>query len=287
MPLRWMMLAACVTVTAHAQPPAPLPPEEPVLAGPRVESRRPTSIVQRDFDGHVKVPEPSPEVAALALLDLDEATRARVDEVLGRRQRILTAFVRDNLLLLQQLDTAGKAGDKAGALALGFKAVQELRPLTEHGTLQEQIAGVLAGDQAREFDRALRDFWRELVADRVRTPRPDGKRPGRIEVLAQAKLESLGKEIERSLQAMITSGDLLYAIFLKGITLSPEQDEKVRGIFALYYEQTKGDANDKQNGQLFMSVLTCLNPDQQRVFIQNTKAFTGANRKPQPKAKKG
>src|SRR5262245_60828213 len=94
---------AMMTSTALAQSPAPpqsapppndpppattppTPSAQPPLAGPAVE--RPTdrpSLVILDFAGHVKRYDEPIEQAAAALLALDEATSARVREILDRR----------------------------------------------------------------------------------------------------------------------------------------------------------------------------------------------------------
>lgn len=259
------------------------PPEEsqPLLAGPSVNTGdKRSTIVQQDFDGHVKLPEPSPEVAAIALLSLDDGTRKKVDEVLARRERTLTRFLGSNLLLLQQLDTAGKSGDKLGTALLAVKAAQELKPLTAAGPLQQQVARVLPPDQARRFDGLMREFWDAVVADRRRVKKPDGKLPGRVEIMAQVKLESLGREIEHALKGMLGSGDLLYRVFLKGITLDEEQGERVRQILEVYLKQSKGDATEQQNQQLFLGVMGCLRPDQQKQFMTNARAFMGTYQKP-------
>lgn len=253
-----------------------------LLAGPSLEpaKAKPRTIVERDFDGRVKIPDTTPEQAALALLEIDEATRAKVDRVLTRRLAILTEFVGENLFLLQQLDTADKAGDKMGTLLFIYKAAHELRGLTENGTLQHQIAQTLPRDQARAFNAILAEFWKAYADEGVKFPNKEGKPRGRVEVVIEAKAQSLGKEIERTLQSMVSSGDLIARLLLKDITLRPEQRARVADILEIYTKQAKDAPTEKQNQQLFATLLTALDKAQQKQMIANLKALMGESPKP-------
>src|SRR5712675_1183736 len=70
------------------------------------------SLVQYDFNSRLRRPETSPEHAAVLLLKLPATEQAKADEVFTRRAAMIDAFVAKNLFLLQELDTAGKAGNK-------------------------------------------------------------------------------------------------------------------------------------------------------------------------------
>lgn len=272
---------------SHAQnqgPPSGRDAQPPgLLAGPSLEpAARERTIVERDFDGRVKIPDPTPEQAALRLLAIDAETQPKIDRVLARRLQILSDFVGENLFLLQQLDTADKAGDKKGAILLALKAATELRALTENGTLQQQLARVLPVSQRREFNAILARFWKEYANEQVKHPNKEGKARGRVEVVAEAKVQSLGREIERTVASMVGSGDLIARLLLKDITLLPEQRARVADIIELYARHAKDAPTDKQNQQLFVTLLTALDADQQKQLISNLKSLMGEAPKPRP-----
>lgn len=276
--------AAALTSAATAQQtppasPAPTPnpattpsPTDP-LAGPTVIDSKDIhpSLVQSDFDGRIKLVDGSPEEAALKLLKLDEEQRKAAEAVFADRAHLLDEFVAENLLLLGQMDTADKAGDKKTQGALLVKALQELRPVLDKGKLEDRIAETIPADREPEYRALLKEYWAAIVKDRRSVPKPDGKRPGRIEVMAQAKLETFGKEVERSYQRIEQSGELAFRYIFKGVTLAPEQKGKIRELFALHAQQTKGNASEKENGELFLAVLPHLTPDQAKLVMKNIK----------------
>jgi len=265
---------------AFAQPDArkASEPSSP-LSGPTVtESKdiKPT-LVQSDFDGHIRLVDGSPEEAALMLLKLDDEARTEADAILAERARLLDEFVTDNLLLLGQMDTADKAGDKKTHGALIVKALQELRPVLDKGRLEDRIANAIPEARRGEYRALLKEYWGALVKDRRAAPRPDGpdkgKKPGRIEILAQAKIETFGKEVERSYQRVEKSGELAFKYIFMGVDLSAEQRGTIRALFATHAAQTNGNASEKENGQLFLAVLPHLKPEQAKQVMKNIKGM--------------
>lgn len=266
---------------APAPTPTPAPADPPAdpLAGPVVTEGKDThpSLVQSDFDGRIKLVDGSPEEAALKLLKLDDQQSQAANAVFAERARLLDEFVADNLLLLGQMDTADKAGDKKTQGALIVKALQELRPVLDKGKLEDRIAETLPADRQPEYRALLKEYWAAIVKDRRQRAQPDpakeGKKPGRIELLAQAKLETFGKEIERSFQRIEQSGELAFRYIFKGITLTPDQRGKIRELFTLHAQQTKGNATEKENGELFLAVLPHLTPEQAKAVMKNIKGM--------------
>jgi len=249
------------------------------LAGPTVtqaSDSKPT-LVQSDFDGHIRIVDGSPEEAALLLLKLDDNARSAADAIFAERARLIDEFIADNLVMLTQLDTAEKAGDKQTQAALGLKAIQELRPVLDKGRLEDRIAAAIPEDRRAQYHAILKEYWSAIVKDRRRTPKPGGpdkgKAPGRIEIMAQAKFEAFGKEFERSYQRIEQSGDLAFHYIFKGVELSEDQRGTIRTLFNTHAAQTKGNATEKENGQLFLAVLPHLNPDQAKQVMKNIKGL--------------
>src|SRR5688500_4528356 len=98
-----LLLALAQPVQEHAAP----------LGGPVVADQggAPT-LLRYDFGGKLRRPEVSPQEAALGLLGLEGGSLERAEAVLAARAAAVDRFVVSNLLLLGELDTAGKAGDK-------------------------------------------------------------------------------------------------------------------------------------------------------------------------------
>lgn len=256
-----------------------------ILAGPKVRVSSPASIVERGMDGLVKPAEPNPEVAALSLLDLSESERMSVDAALNRRARLLDAFLKNNLPLLTKLGVAGGTNNKLDQLSLAWEALQQLRPVTELGPLQRQISQHLSPDNASTFNRLLSEYWNAYVKDRRAIKKDDGTYPNRIEIILGAKLESLGRESERALKGMLEGGDLVFQLLFKHIELRPEQREKLGAMVSDFMRETKGDATQSQNAQLFFSVLPVLDESQRPLFLRNVGELAGNKPKNAPRAK--
>ena len=269
--LTWsvVMMSACAGAVAQV--------EDGPLAGPTVTEGRDAAatLVQSDFDGRVRVVDGSPEEAALRLLGLGADELAMAEGILAERARLVDDFVAENILLLGQMDTADKAGDKKTQGALVVKALQELRPVLEKGKLEDRVAEALPEGARERYRRLLKEYWSAVVEDRRRSPKPDGggKRLGRIEATAQVKLEAFGREIERSYQRIERSGELAFRLIFKGVELEPAKRAKVRELFAAHAAQTKGNATEKENGQLFLAVLPHLTPEEARAVMKNIKGL--------------
>ena len=188
---------------------------------------------------------------------------------------MLDTFVAENLDLLGQFEPAEAAGDKWAQLALAYKAYLKLEALRTAGPLEDQVRAAIPEDQRPGFDALLKEYWAALVKEKRRTKKPDGKLPSRIEVMAGAKLESLGKEVERSFKRISDSGELIFQYLMKGISLRPDQATKLRELAHDYAQQTRMEATDKQNGAFFMLILPILDEEQRKQFVKNVKGIGG------------
>lgn len=261
------------------------------LAGPRVTRVAPPdaaakaatkpSIIARDADGRVVIPECSPEEAALGALGLggDGATPASLTalagakRVLSTRSARLDEFVMRNVPLLTALG-AGSAGRLEQA-ALVHKAYIELAPIREGGTLQQQLASALGPEFAPAFDATLKDFWNAVAADRQDDRKPDGQRVGRIGAIAGVKLESLGREIERAFARVSQSGEIVYRYLTEGLTLRDDQVLKLRTLIADFLQRGGAEGNAKDAPATFLAALSVLDDSQRPIFARNLKKLSG------------
>lgn len=266
-----MLTLACglLTVGPHAL-------GAPPLAGPRVNNAAPTraSIVTHSFNGEVQPAEPTPEEAAARLLDLSPQERAAVDGVFARRAAGIDRVIEQNYTLLLLLGTAGQSGDPRQTIPLLVELARVLRPVLGAGQLEDQVAAVLPEASRARFREILTDYWRAYGRDRRRHPKPDGTRPGRYEIMLSARLESLGREGERAFQRLLMSGDLIFLILFKDITLDADQSEYMRGLVSAHMEKTRGNATNEENARLFFSIVPWMNQQQREQLMRNINALS-------------
>ncbi len=246
------------------------------LAGPKVlepgEKPRPT-LVERGIDGKVKLPDTTPEEAAAELLDLTKEQRKAVDAVIAQRSKKMEDFVMENLDLLTKFGQAEGSGDKKDQIKLLLEAAGKLEWVWQKGPFEKQVRAALPVDKQGDFDRLLTEFWGAVVADRRAVVKEDGTKPNKIEVMVGAKLESVGKEIERAAQRAFGSGELIYRKAMEGIELGPDQAEKIRVLWDDYWQRTKGEGSESQNVAMVFKILPLLTKEQQARFIKNLKAL--------------
>ncbi len=277
-----MVTAIMMSVVLAGQPVAQ-PVGEPPLAGPRIERPAATSrvtLVERDFDGAVKLPEIPPEEVAMDLLDLDgaEATEAQraalaaARKVLEERAKFIDDFVVNNIPLLTMFGNAENTGDKLDQVMLALEALRKFSPLMEKGPLRVRLAAVLPEVDRAKFEGLLDEFWLAVEKDRARKPKADGSRPNRLEILIGAKLESFGREGERAFARVQYSGALLYSYATKGLTLTPQQKRQLRELSETH--AAKGDdVTEEDNRKLFVRALGVLRVEQRPRFIKNLRGL--------------
>jgi hypothetical protein len=259
-----------------ARPEASEPGSPSPLAGPTVSVRAsdgPT-IVERDAVGAVKLPEPTPEEAAIRVIDLEPAARARVERVLTRRSLVLDEFVLDNIDLLTRFGQAEASGNKVDQFILLDEAGRRLGPLWKQGKLADRLREALPESRRADFDRVLREFWAELVRDRQAKPNDQGQRRSAFEILIEARLQTLGQELQSAFQRAEKSGELVFRVLFKGIELTDDQRARARELIGAHVETYGDAAGDKENAALFFALQGMLTTDQKRLLVTNVKGLS-------------
>jgi hypothetical protein len=265
----WSM-AAGAPGQSLSPPVHPATPGPDVLAGPQVGEARRGTLVAHEYDGTVRRPDEPAEIAAVRLLDLPGAVRAKIDDIVAERDRFLDSFVENNLDLLSKLDTAGKTNDKLDQAMLGLEAVAKLVPLGRHGSLQKRIRAVLPAEAAKRFDAILEEYRDAVVAqERAKDP----KKP-RFAILAGERVQSLLREVAAAFQRLEKSGVLLYQYFFKDAELTKEQEAAIRAILDEFVEETKGAPTKQQEATVFLAVMSKLDVKQQTALIRRLKSGT-------------
>ncbi|MFN0131326.1 MAG: hypothetical protein ACKVW3_02145 [Phycisphaerales bacterium] len=234
------------------------------LSGPAVRPApaRP-SIVEIDFTGKLRRPETTPERAALALLSLDDPTRAAINSLLSEREARLDAFVTDHLLLLGRFDTAIKGGSQREAVLLGLALIQGLQPVLQLGPPRDAITAALPAPARANFLALLRNYDSALVRE-ARAARNDAPR---ALVLFGERLRALGEEIGRSFQRQLAAGTLFADALLAGVNLSPDQARTFRDMKLDLLERLNGHATEEDQRDLVVGILARLSESQRAIVI--------------------
>ncbi len=254
--------------------PAPSAVESPpgdVLAGPKVAEageRKPT-LVESDYEGKVKRLEDAPEEAAVKLLTLSEAERARVEGVLLERARLMDAFITDHLDLLSRLGSASESGDKAAQFRAIYEAFQATAPIREKGPLGKQVREALEPANQERFDALLKEYWDAIVEERQQAAKRAGKREGRLGILTQERFQSFGKEIERAFgRTLGGSAEREFEEFIAALELRPEQERPIRRMAEEWAIRTKFKPTEAQEREFIVRVASMLDQRQRRLLAE-------------------
>jgi hypothetical protein len=238
------------------------------LAGHPVEvAPAKVTLVERDFQGNLRHPEPTALEAAVAKLKLEGDERERVDKVLLDRSRALETFVEGNLDLLTRFNGFENSTKGKEKFFLVIEAYDKLAPLRERGPLDAQLRGAMSAENAAKFDRLLREYWNALVQEDHKEPKPKG----RIGVVSEAKFKDLGKEIEAAYHRSERSGGVLYGYLFKSMTLSDDQSKRLHELCANYSMGGLDNKDKTTQTAFFVSVTQVLEPDQRKVFVKKLK----------------
>jgi len=258
------MLKLIFTLLAALAQPQPQPDAAP-LAGRPVETVPPKStLVERDFMGVLRPPEPTALEAAIKLLTLSPDETERINTILAARSLALDKFVEQHLDLIIRFGNAEHSTDKREKLMLAVEAFGNLAPLRERGPLDTQLKSALSRDNAKAFDRLLREYWNALADDDKRQPKPEG----RVGIIAGAKLKDLGREIEAAFHRAEKGGGILYGYLFQGMTLKDDQRQRLHELCATYSQGGVDNKDKTQQGTFFLAAVQILDQEQRKVFVK-------------------
>ncbi|MBU6411908.1 MAG: hypothetical protein KGS45_00400 [Planctomycetes bacterium] len=147
-----------------------------VLSGPKVGDAAggTLSLVEKDFDGKIKMLEVRPEVAGLKLLKLSDAEKAATDKILQEREAMVAKVLKENYALfleLQNLRQAGLGGGGGGEGGDREKAREEHRGMMEkmqtfrekakdllEPTLMDRLGKELTNPNATQLKRLVQEY---------------------------------------------------------------------------------------------------------------------------------
>ena len=256
--------------------------EEDLLAGPKVvesgdrareaEGMEMTggSIYSHNFDGTMIHPEGAPEEAALALMDLDEATTETIEKVIAEWNAGFDRFLLDNTADAQVYQDAFR-GMRSGNLDREArqtirKALERLKPLMDP-PLRDRIAEVLPDDARVMFDALLDDYDVARVADARQRAEDNGRRFFERSFNRSDSIRRLGRELVAAYDRTLKQSGRDFEALLADLALSPESERRVRNLVTDAVQANEGRPDADQRVTIFREVYNILTPEEQARFI--------------------
>lgn len=263
-------LALVAAASLAVNPPVITTPTPAPLSGPRVSSAPAiATLVETDYAGNVRRVEGTPEEAALEILGLAAGERAGVEQVLQARARVLDEIVRDNLLLLNKIDTASKAGRKLDTLLSIVELYAKFQPIRDRGLLHDEVEAALPARARGEFNRLIGEYWDAIIAEGMRGPVGGDVRPARVEIVLRERFEIFGRELQRSFKRyeMTAVEDVLDRL-LRGLNLSPDQERATGPIVDRLVQAIRADAPERERGVIVLQLMAFLTAEQQAQLME-------------------
>lgn len=242
-----------------------------MLAGPRVEGEAAASLVVRDFNGALVALEVRPEVAAIDLLDLDEASRAAVEKVLTERGALVRSVTLEHydLFLRAQAALQARARDEMRALAADLRTA--LAPLIAP-TLASRVSEALPKAVRGRYMDLVREYAAALAADAAAGVggRDDARRAGRWAERAAASRVEMRltlSEMARSFAAFVEERRARVDEIITLIEATPEQEARLREVIRREGEKAGPDPSPAQRGAILRAVLAEMTPEQRRKVL--------------------
>jgi hypothetical protein len=237
-------------------------------------------LVELDVSGKVRRIDRGVERAALEALRLGEKERGPAESVFAARAVKLDKFVTSDIELLTKLGNSLAGNDKADQAQVLLELAGKLQGVMLEQPLELQVEKALPAGVRATYKRIVGGYWDAIAAERMAETNEKGEKQGRMAVLGDERLKALGKEIEQAFMRSMGSGMLVYSYVMKGVTVTPEQEGKLRVMFTEHAAATKAGESDEENKKLFWKVTSVLDSEQQSLVLKNINQISGKGRKP-------
>lgn len=269
--IRTSVLSLSLAGAAHAQPEPAADAPAPLLTGPAVEpaASAPT-LVRLNYEGRIeRVADAQPEEAALELVDLDDASRARIDARLEERARLIDAAVVEHYQTLLELYTAFGAGDQAEVIRLYLEFISHLQPIFEGGGLPRQLGSEMPQPVRREYARLLTEYYAAVAADILEHPEDQQGNPpvSRADALRNYKIGLLMEEVGRSFNRIIEQKVDEFEELLSALRVSPEREGELRAMVERLAPEIGLNPTEAQKREVFMQIMELLEPDERQRLL--------------------
>lgn len=238
-----------------------------VLGGPRVPVSVAKTLVRFNARGEFQRAEGRPEEAALALLNLDAATRDKARVVVVDRAVAL------GVALVSDIDLVKKAADFLEAKQRD-KAVEVVREIYDHfepgherDPLREKLHAVLGPDESMEFDRLVDEYWAAWIDWELRNAKDKGDK-ARERVRDRLAFQLFQEEVRRSYDATLKPyRERLDALFER-LKPTPEQRDAIRGVVTDYIRETRLKPTPEQRAAAIMKIYAALDDERRAKLFE-------------------
>lgn len=265
------VLSLSLAGVAHAQtePAGEMP--TPLLTGPAVEpaASAPT-LIRLSYDGRIeRIADVQPEEAALELVDLDDAARARIDARLEDRARLIDAAVVEHYQTLLELYTAFGAGDQVEVIRLYLEFTSHLQPIFEGGGLARQLGSEIPVPTRREYARLLMDYYAAVTKDILENLEDQQGNPpaNRAEALRNYKIQLLMEEVGRSFNRIIQQKVDEFEELLSALRVTPEREGELRSMVERLAPEFGLNPTEAQKREVFMQIMELLEPEERQRLL--------------------
>lgn len=231
----------------------------------QTESEQPMpSIVERDEEGMLIVPDELPELEAVALLELDQPTRDRLRVMVREREELIDTLLIHNsfavFALRQNAPDFFNHRAKKTTLSVNTKAARETmrikgERLFARGALIREIREIIPEDQHESFNAMLDEYYLAIADERSRAngwTGPDADPEQAEEELDartiklrerahRSQMKQLIREINRRYARPIGSSPEEVDAYLTRLELEPESEMQIVAIAYQHLDERDAD----------------------------------------------
>lgn len=241
--------------------------DETLLAGPRVERQaKPTSLVVRSYDGTVTQLDVPAAEAAVELLELDIQAASAVDRILAERAAILDKAVIENVDLLIELQST--RGNQQRRREIYRELYAAAAPLTQRGSLRDEIAGVLETEQKTSYLEIIDEYEQAMTEQARLAADEEGRQFAARQFQRRQAVAEFGREIKRSYDRQIGSREKELEDLLVALALDQQTEAEVRRLIIEHAQRTLLNPDEADRAALMRQILAELTPEQRREAIR-------------------
>lgn len=239
--------------------------EADLLRGPTVESTDEKSLVGKGMTGQFERVEGRPEAAALRLLDLDDETRRRAEQIVDDRSLAVAMLLVERIDDIKEMSDHQIAGRPREAREILERLHAEFDP-PARDPLAAPLAEVLSAEQHRELMRILDEYWMALIDAEGGGRMDEGRASERVEqrLVFRVFQEEVREGYEVSLRRYREALEAIYA----AVEPTDEQREAMREIVIDHIRETRLAATPAQRRATMLRMYDLLDEGRQVKYVE-------------------
>jgi len=273
---RWIItIVASLGALVAVPNPCSAQDEDPadVLRGPSVPERDTRTLVHGGMTGQFRRVEGRPEAAAVQLLDLDDATRRRAEEIVAERSMSVAMLLVDQIDTVRQITDAIEQGrpEQARELLVGLRA--RFEPDLPRDPLAEPLADLLSPEQRARFEHLLDEYWNAWIDSQLPGRPADGDpasaRAARQRIADRLSFQLFQEEIREGYEVTLRRYRQVLEGIYEAVDPTPEQREAIRDVVIEHIRQTRLSATPTQRRQAMLRIYRLLDEDRRQSLFMH------------------